>query len=360
MHTPQNERQQQVQARVAEIRAEFDNYEKAVTLISSVEQWLLFKYGPDGQIAHTLQDQDFDRFPQCDGLTPDFLARFLTNYRLCGEVVKTYRQSSQSPKDLDQVVRYTRYLRDTSGTQGTGDLLLLVHPHTIPNATADIAAASEREEAAARPQCQVVIVSYIREQGANGEWYDLKWWDLPGNSRFSYPNAVSEEGKQDLNDLLTRVPHCGIPVDLLALDISARNPLINDPPPPLYTVVRVIFPAINELLTEEERDTFRTEGRVEKRISWQSLMSADCMLDRAAPQGLIQSALAFMAQYKWAARVPDTDPPEYTVVLDMKNLRRDLKDLHGERAARDDVDRLLRRKSRARKRAAKKQLSFDY
>jgi hypothetical protein len=356
MRTPGNEREQQRRARSARIRAEFDDYEKAVTLISSLERWLVFKYGSDGEIAPTLQH--FDRFPRFDGLAPDFLARFVTGYRLCGEVVKTYREASQSSKDLDQVVRYTRHLRDTSGAAGTKDVLLLVHPHTVEKAVADVAAASKGEAAEARCQCPVVVVSYMREQRANGEWYDLKWWNLPGNSRFSHPNAVDAVGKQDLNDLLTTADHCPIRVDLSALDISVRNPFINDPPPPLYTVVKIVYPAINELLTEDERDTLQTGGRVEKRISWKSLMSADCVAERALPKGLIHAALDFLVKYDEARRVPGTDPPEYTVVLDERRIRRDLVDRLGRLAASKYVAGLFRQKSRATKRAARQQLSL--
>jgi len=364
------DREREKEARSKQLRAEVANYAETVRLISSFEQWIEFLWGSDGEVASTLDK--FERFARCDSLRPDFLASFRKSYRLCGEVKKTFRggkgsgrdseeQGGERPgKDVGQVLGYTHYLSATSGDHGAGDVLLLVHTHTVDAAAKAVATAGTSRVPEEGPAGPIVIVGYVPDARANGDWYDLKWWDLKGNSRFSEPNVTSDAAHADLNSLIVDVDHCPIRVDLEALDISSRNPLINDDPPPLYTVAYVVFPAISELLTEAERDELQTEGRVEKKISRESLMKAECVAAIMPPEGYIQDALDAMVEKGWARRVRNVDPPEYAVNLNLKTLPRDLIEILADRGAAADVAKLFGRARRRRRRASRQQLPLTF
>jgi len=351
-----DDRARRVGARLEALKAEFGNYEDGVRVISSFQQWIQHMWGPDGAVAPTLED--FDRFPQCNGLRPDFLARFRTGYRLCGEMMRTFRSGIASSKDVGQIVAYTRYLRVTSESDACADVLLLVHTHTDDAAAAAVLSARTDKAPENRPDGPVVIVGYMHDRRANGEWYDLKWRDQRGNSRFSEPNVAPADGEADLNSLIVDAPHCAIRVDLLALDISSSNPLINDEPPPLYTAITLVFPALNELLTEDERDELGAVGRLEKTVSRDAIMSTPCVSAIDPPAGYVQRALDFMVEIRWAQPIRGSEPPEYTVILNVKRLKKDLKDMLGERAARTDVAKLLRQRRRAQRRATRQQLKL--
>ena len=355
MSTSSEERRSSIAAREKQLHVEFDNYAQTVTLVSSVEGWVRHKWGPAGEVAPTLET--FDRFPQCGEYRPDFLARFRTGYRLCGEVVRTFRNSDASRKDTEQLVAYTHHLKETADGGSCGDVLLLLHPYTDGIAAGALvnAAASKLEEQ--RPQTPIVIVGYMLDRRAMGEWYDLMWRDQPGNARFSEPNVVPIGEGTGLNDLVTAVPHVAIPVDSAALDVFTSNPLINDDPPPFYAAVVVIIPAINELLSEEDRDELSTVGRVSKRVSRDMLAATECISSVNPPSRYLQVGLDFMVEHGWARTIADTAPPEYDVEVNLKRLQgKDPARLLLQQAARRFVDRILAQRARARRRAAKSQL----
>jgi hypothetical protein len=357
MASSEEKRREEVQAQLRRLRAEFDNYAKSVTLIASVEGWVQHNWGAAGKIAPSLVQ--FDRFPSCGGLTPDFLVSFQTGYRLCGEVVRTFRNGAGTGSDLHQVLSYTQHLRQTSPHANCGDVVLLVHPFTDEVAAKAILGAMNGESEDGKPEAPVVILSYVETRGANGEWYDLHWRDQPGNSRFSEPNATAPDAGPGLNDLLVDVQHCPIRLDESALSIFAGNPLINDDPPRLYTVVVVIYPAINQLLTEEERDELAMGGRVRKRVSRASILGTPCVSAANPPAGYIDAALDFMAEHGRARRLTGTGPQEYEIEWDLKTMQgKDLVDVLGERAARAYVRKLFDQRARRARRAAKKQLKL--
>jgi len=350
---PPSDRQRRVDARTKRQLVEFDNYEESVSLISSFEQWLAYHWGPRGAVASTLQR--FDRFPTYDGLRPDFAASFQTGYLLWGEVMRTFRRGKGARNDLEQLMSYSRYLHPSGRFAGPSDLLLLVGTHADDIAATAVAAALEDHEAGRRPQGPIVIVGYFRDTRANGEWFDLKWRSQPGNSRFSQPNVVAERNLRDLNSEISRQQHCPIRLDLAALNIATGNPFTNDDPPPLYTIVRAIYPAISQILTEDERDELQAVGRVEKRFSRESLMSAECIRSIGLPARYIQSALEHMVDRRLARGPIDVDPPEYAIDLDVRTIGRDLKQLLGGHIARVEVADLLRKLRRATRRVPDRQ-----
>ena len=336
---------------------EFSNYEETVSLISSFQKWVEYLWGPAEHTEHIQATLiEFERRPQCNGLKPDFLASFNTRYRLCGEVMKTFRREAGSEEDLQQLLNYSTYLTRTSAGWTNSDIVLLVVMEAADAAALAIQRASSaaEESGAGVP---IVILGYRRDVRANGEWYVLKWWELPGNSRFSRPNVVYQPEDRDLNHHLTAQAHCAIPVDLAALSISSSNPFTNDDPPAIYTAALVVWPAVLSLLTEDEQDELQAVGRVQKQVSRASLMSSDLLAGIAPrpPEAYIQKALELLVTSRCATIARGVEPAEYLVVIDRKHEGWDLVDLIGERAARAELAQLLRRGRRARRREQRKQ-----
>jgi hypothetical protein len=351
---PSDERQHDIHARASRASEDLHNYEEAVTFISSFQEWLSHIWGPDGT-RPTLTK--FERFPRCEGLQPDFLASFTTGYRLCGEVMRTFRTGPGERKDIQQVVGYSQYLSRTR-LGSCGDVVLFVHPYSDEFAAQAVGAAREGVDGPS-PESAIVVIGYLRERLSNGEWYNMKWRDLSGNSRFTRPNTVPLEVKEDLNWYLTEQPRWVIRVDLAVFDASIRNPFINDEPPPLYTIIRVIMPRVVMLLTDEERDELQATGRVEKRVSRDALMAAEGMISDKPPEGYLKGALEFMVERGWARPVQGAKRPEYVLRVDAK-IRADLAALLGERTARYELSRLVTRQRRAARRASRRQIKLPW
>jgi hypothetical protein len=302
------------------MRAAFSDYENAVTLISSVEGWVEHEWGK--HLVH------FDRFPVLDGnLTPDFVAKFDTPYLLCGEHLKTYRPGSD---DRKQVIAYSKWQPRGEPKPGY-DVLLLVGTHSDDAAAEDIYG----DKRAPKPGAHVVVVGFFRDpERVNGEWFDLKWRDHGGkNQKFSAPNVTPVGGDHDLNSLLADKPHCSIQVDKPTIDLSGRHPLINDEPPALYTAIRLVQPAINELLNDTDRDMLANARRVEKVVSRGDILSTDILKRLRPREGTIQSALDLLVKIGQAKRIPDTEPPKYMLSVDLKSLKSDSMELMSKRAA---------------------------
>ena len=348
MPSTRREHERKVREKAKQARDEYSNYVNAVILISSIEAWFEFQWGPEGQNPGHLEE--FDRFPAIGERKPDFLARFRTPYILCGEYMKTFRRGAHGRKDLKQVIAYSRWEppEDGRGTRPKHDVLLLVAPESDDAAAAAIETASKAKKPKDAPKAPIVIVGiYLDTTRAQREWYTLKWRAMPGNQRFSSPNVLPEECREDLNGQIADASHCTIRVDRSALALSGRNPFINDTPPPLYTVVRAVYPALNELLTDTERDVFSADGRVTKTLTRDQLMRAPVLQTMELPLRYIQDAIDWLVENSIARRAADAKPPAYEITLDAKSIS-DLSEFASVKTARAILKKRKARRSRAR------------
>lgn len=299
-------------------RAEFGDYESAVTFISSIQAWLEENWGSGSRLPSTLVK--FDRFPEIAGSTPDFLATFNTPYVLCGEHIKNFRSPGS---DLAQVMKYSVSVPGAVAPAAC-DIIVLVGTHTAHDAVEAISAARKATKGAPRLPARIAVVGFLLDAArVNGEWYDLKWYPSPRkNQRFAKRNVTGVVGSADLNSLLVSKKHCAVKVDRQALALAGRVPLINDPPPPIYTVVRIIMPVACDLLTEDNRDDLASTGRTEVVISCADVVEHyKPAVIKTKPLG---EAFAFMQRWQLAKRVPESDPPKYAVLIDRRGIRREL------------------------------------
>lgn len=343
-------RERQIEEQKKRLREQCSDYVNAVTLISSVEAWFRFRWGPEGVDPGRLKE--FDRFPDLNGSRPDFLAHFTTPYVLCGEHVKTFRRGAGGARDAKQLLRYSRWQppkHHDSKVPGY-DVLLLVGTYSDDIAAEEMELATRTEDAGAGARAPVVIVGYYREQErVEGEWYNLKWRNMRGNSRFTDPNVTTVRRAEDLNSLITEATHCPIPVDAKALDLSCRNPFINDPPPPVYTLVRIVFPAINWLLSNDERDELQREGKVKKTVSRADILGAPMLSGLHILEAHVQNAFDWLVERKLAMQVGTGQSRRYLVTVRGKTWK-DFETIF-QRAARAIVgaEETKRRRSRRRK-----------
>ena len=283
----------------------------------------------------------FDRFPEIEGPTPDFIAYFRTPYALVGEHIKTFRKGSQGQGDVKQLVAYSRW------NAKDGNVIL---PHDVAvfvDVFSDDVAAEQMQSAwsASEPSCPrvpVVILGYSRDsERASGEWYKCKWRKHVGNRAFSVPNVCADAKKANLNSLFVGSTLHAIPVDKHALDLTKRNPLVNDSPPALYSLVRLVYPALFELLTDEERDQLQADERVIKMVSRDTILASNILSGIGPRPKVVQDALDFLVSPLDLASRDNSDPPQYSVTIDMKQFgRRDWNEFLSEKAARALVRKL--------------------
>ncbi|MBN1458555.1 MAG: hypothetical protein JXA57_03400 [Armatimonadetes bacterium] len=355
----------------------FSNYEAAVTLVCSLEAWFEHRWGPAGREQAGLL-HSFNRFIEQDGLTPDFEVRFHTPYVIWGDHKRTMQAASTGRDDAaNQILRYASRgpracVSSDNGDPQNGnsgpravplafDVVVLVSSENDDAAAEAIesARASLLERVSASPTtaggkaqeedrdalAPIIVLGYHRDPDSiNGEWYKIKWRDHHHNSRFSVPNICRDAIEEDLNALLVDAPYHPVPVNVPALGLAGRHPLINDTPPPLYTAVRIMLPAINDLLSPEEQDELQTFGKIEKTVTTVDLLaSAPVAALSPQPKGLgkwLQAALEFLAMdLKRARKVTDTSPQQFVLTIDNSLLKGDPKELFSKDAARKAAKR---------------------
>jgi len=96
---------------------------------------------------------------------------------------------------------------------------------------------------------------------------------------------------------------------------------------PLYVLVRILIPALNELLTDDERDALRAQGRIEKVLSRDDLQQAQIIASVAPPARYLQRALDLLVTVGHARRVADNQTTKYVVTIDTRVFGKDLKQL---------------------------------
>ena len=308
------------------VRAEFGNYENAVTLVSSLQAWFEFRWGPNGKYGSHLLE--FDRYPQLGQLTPDFLVKFKTPYVLCGEYLRSFRPRSTSSKDVDQILAYARHeLPVPSGQKAPGyDVLVLVPPESDELASRELATARKEVPKARSTLAPIVLVSHYRDTStSNGEWYKLMWRKGTGNRRFSKSNISEGDPNSDLNKLITERPFCSVRVTLPALDYAGQLPLTNDMPPPLYSAIRLLLPALNSILTDEERDTLGLSGKIEKTFSRDDILNAPILSSvRRHPkvESILKAAIEYLrVEVKGLKQIVGSTPQAYKMILSRRLLR---------------------------------------
>ena len=303
-----------VRYRIKRFQDAFSDYENTVTFISSLEAWFTFRWGDEGQEIPGLLLK-FDRFPELGSLTPDFAVYFRRPYVVVGEYLKTFRKGRQGLKDVDQLVAYSRCVPSPGQPQVAHDVLVFTDIFSDDVAAVQMEQAWARDKNS-RPGVPVVILGYTRDtERASGQWYKCKWRKHAGNRRFSTPNISDDPKTADLNKVLVSPTHHAIPVDRHALDFTRRNPLVNDKPPALYTLVRLVYPALFHLLDDDERDRLQADQRITKTVTRDGM-----------------------------------DPCKYAVMIDIKEFsKRDWKDFFSERAARALVRKLKSSSRRPRR-----------
>ena len=329
-----------VRYRIKQFLDDFSNYENAVTFIGSLESWFDHRWGEAGQDVPGLLVR-FDRFPEIEGLTPDFIAYFRTPYALVGEHIKTFRKGLQGQGDVKQLVAYSRWNAKEGNVQLPHDVAVFVDVFS-DDVAAEQMQSAWNAPAPSCPQVPVVILGYSRDsERASGEWYKCKWRKHEGNRAFSIPNVCADSTKANLNSLFVGSTHHAIPVDRHALDLTKRNPLVNDAPPALYSLVRLVYPALFELLTDEERDQLQADQRVVKVVSRDIILASNILSGVRPRPRVVQDALDFLVSPLELASRNNSDPPQYSVMIDLKQFsRRDWKDVFCEKAARALVRQL--------------------
>ena len=351
-----------VRYRIKRFLAAFSDYENAVAFISALEAWFDHRWGEGGEDVPGLL-REFDRFPQIDGLTPDFMAYFRRPYVLVGEHMKTFRKAAQGREDVKQLVAYSRLSPGDGGGQLPHDVVVFV------DIFSDDVAADQMEDAwtgpeASRPRAPIVILGYSRETDrASGEWYKCKWRKHNGNRQFSTPNICGDPRQADLNALFVGTTHHAIRVDRQALELSKRKPLINDPPPALYSLVRLVYPALFELMDDDERDQLGADQPVVKVVTRDAILSSDILRGVTPRPRVVQEALDFLVSPLGLATRDSSDPAQYSGRVSLKQFsRQDWKKFLSEKAARVLV-RKLKSRGRGRRRSSvgPKQLRlFEY
>ena len=338
-----NRYKQEYEGNLKALRAEFSNYENAVVLICSLEAWLEHKWGPDGENPGRLVK--FDRFPEVDDWTPDFMVHFNTGYVLWGEHQTTFRLGEGQEEDIRQIMGYALWkgASDSQARGGNHDVIVLVKTHSDDRAAQAIDEARKQAIANGNAPAPVILLGCYPDRGANGEWYDLKWRSHHNNCRFSSPNATDVAGAPDLNSAIVDVPHCPIRIDKSVILGSERNPLINDCPPPLYTVVRIILPVVNQLLSDDERDELRYTGKTQKTVTRRDIVSADMFEGTQVRERYIQNGLDLLEKLDLAKCDQNCEPPRYAVVIDIRKIK-DLLAWISEKGARTFVADLKRRR----------------
>ncbi len=304
----------------------FSNYEKAVTVISSFEAWFQFRWGPEGKEGAGLLES-FNRFPNSDGLTPDFEARFFTPYVIWGEHKKTIQPVDRGRDDVDQIIKYAarRPLPvPPAETPPNYDVVLIVNSENDDVAAEAVNAArqevSEKVPAEGGQPTQlaptIVLGCHRDPDTSEGEWYTVKWRPHHNNCRFSNANVSTKPEVPDLNKLIVESTYHPIPVSKPALNLASRNPFVNDSPPPMYTVVRVLIPAICELMSDEDRDQLQWTGKIQKSLTIEDVLGTDtATLISPQPRGFrrwIQQALDFLASdLRYARKVQSADSISY-------------------------------------------------
>jgi hypothetical protein len=365
---PARDVEQEREHRRAQLKREFSNYESSVTLIGSLEGWFDYRWGKRGRVKPG-QLECFNRFPADPPLTPDFEVRFRTPYTIWGECKREI--NPQFVGDIEQVLDYAK--RKAKESTNGYDVLVFVRSENDAAAAKAIDEArqallerhrieEESRQAKERmanevaddgdahqkaylpssipelPLAPIIVLGYYRDrESINNEWYVVNW-RRESNGRFSCPNVCADPSVDDLNKLFCAATHHPIPVDKLALERTGRNPFINDAPPPLYTALRLVVPALAQLLTTDEAEELQASGRVEKVVSRDDILSTQfCRAIQPQPGRIaswIDAAFNAMANEIGAAHaIANTTPPQYKILIDRVLIKADIKEIWSDRAA---------------------------
>ena len=143
--------------------------------------------------------------------------------------------------------------------------------------------------------------------------------------------------------MLIESTHHAIRVDPEALDVHSRNPFINDPPPALYSLIQVLWPAVNTLLSEDERDELRYTKKLQKEVGLSQLVSAPMVQQANVRKKYLKQALDFLIECEVATRVDADEEERYRISFERAG---DPLDYFAEKRARQIVRGTKRKKKR--------------
>jgi len=333
------EHEELVEEEARKLRVEFSNYENAVNLISSLEKWFVDTWGQERDPPLV----EFNRFPKCGDLTPDFLVRFGTPYLLCGEVMRTFRTGHGGERDIAQLVSYSEWQPppEQDGNQPLRDVMLLVRSENHDVAAHAVAEARASREPSDPEMGAIVIFGYYRDvEAVNREYYILKWNDIEGNSKFRTPNAPHVNKGKDLNALLVDIAYCPIRVDQDALHVQRKCPLINDPAPALYLLTLVVWPAVMSLLTDDEQDALQVDKKISKTIKCSEVQSSEVGSNAGVSKAQIKMALDFLVDARLARFEASSGEGAYVVEIDLKAAKAQQDEYFAEKRARRTVSQM--------------------
>lgn len=318
------------------LRIEFQEYDQLVELVCCIELWLEHNYGPGGTYGARLVY--FDRYPPCVSeqgqYGPDFTALFEDGYGLVGEVKRWVHPPGEGLEALlRQLHTYASVdfpLRaqdepEPSIVPARKDTLLLM---PLLNAVEAIGLVGDARNAngeldlAASP----VMIGHGPDDRRGPEeyyWWNFKWYDIEGNSRFLAPNVMSPEMGDHEGDL----NHQFCSADALPMHVerekhSERKVAISfcsDEPPAIYALVNKVWRYIHTdfvaSLSEQEKNRWVRKSRIEAHLSVSEMTdSLSRKMAAGAVRGQwIRTALDLLVEIGWAKKI---DGDQY--LLDFK------------------------------------------
>lgn len=345
----------EIESRVKTHLVNISNYENAVTLICSLEGWFRYRWGPKGKNGAGLL-KTFDRFPEVEGLRPDFEIQFYTPYVIWGDHKRTIPAASTGRSGaIEQILKYaarSNALADVRSkntpdadakVNAAYDVVVIVNQENDDVAAEAINSARlhrvETMDGTTAKLAPIVVLGCHRDrESINGEWFKIKWRSHHQNSRFRNPNVSTDRTVEDLNALICGKTHLAIPVDRSAMDLSSRSPFINDSPPAIYTAVRLVIPVINSLLSEDERDELQSFGAVDKTVTKGDILGSELVTSMTPlPPRIgtwVEDALEFMAvEAECARKTGAADNQQFVVTINGALIKGDPKDLFSGKAA---------------------------
>lgn len=238
---------------VDELRKAFREYDQTVDIVSCWQSFINYSFGDDAY---------FDRYPEDPdtGLTPDFTINF-GSYGIIGEIKRTFPQSKKGLEtEIEQLVKYdqTLSLRQSETQFGTPEsqdmLLLLFDPGAAYQITDRIVSYVEENGVDLDGALNVVDASYDSSSVKSRYVFRI----VPGQDASFQDETLPRE--KSLEKILVNDREAIEVYPKHFVETKAKEVLCNDEPPPLYMAVHLWTRIFYDLLTEEQRETWRLQN----------------------------------------------------------------------------------------------------
>lgn len=280
---------------VDDLREDFRVHDQTVDIVSCWQSFLQHSY-PDSL-------EYFDRFPEDPdtGLTPDFTAHF-GEYGLIGEIKRTFPKNKKAfKKEMDQLIKYDQELklqRNEGGELDTPeeqDILLILFD---PSAAFQISKRVQNYLSEGEPPLEgsLVIIDSFYESSSVKSRYVFR--AIPGQE-MDFQDEALPGGKRLQTKLIDDQESISV-YPKHFVDIKAREVLCNDQPPPLYMAVFLWTRVFYDLLSHEQRETWRLENpqkTLEIEVSPEELtarLNQEYLREGAARLQWVRKALEFL------------------------------------------------------------------